>query len=199
MFGSKDIPQDIYYPQTQNRNASVSVLFLTADKTEDLEFFYPYYRFVEQGFKVDVVTPDGGSFEGKQGLGLQHTKKITDVDAQQYDLLYIPGGKAPAALKKDDDAIALVKNFVSTGKPVASICHGPQLLAAADVIQGRAIAAWPDVQEEVTDSGATFKNQETCVDGQFITARWPADLPAHVAKTLEVLQAKGKIPQRSAA
>lgn len=196
---SKNIPEDIYYPQSQQQNASVSVLFLTANKTEDLEFFYPYYRFIEEGFKVDVATPDGGAFEGKQGLGLKTTMKISDANPKKYDLLYIPGGKAPAELKKNKEAVQFTKDYYATGKPISSICHGPQLLAEADVIKGRKIAAWPEVEEELQEAGATFVNQETCVDGQFITARWPADLPAHVAKTLQQLKVVSKIQQKSAA
>ena len=198
MFGSKPMPKDIFQPHVKGAQSSVSVLFITADKTEDLEFFYPYYRFIEEGFKVDVVTPDG-SFEGKNGTGLKETLKITDVDPTAYDLLYIPGGKAPAALKKDDNAVELVKRFAQTGKPLAAICHAPQLLAAANVIQGRNIAAWPDVEDEVADAGGLYMNQETCVDGPFITARWPADLPAHVAKTLQILRQSGKIAHKAAA
>lgn len=200
MFGSKNIPDDIYYPQSQQKNASVAVLFVTADKTEDIEFFYPYYRFIEEGFRVDVATPDGGAFAGKQGLGLKESLKIKDVNPQQYDLLYIPGGKAPAALKKNKDAIELTRQFAMTGRPIAAVCHGPQLLAAADIIQGCQIAAWPEVESEVKEAGAHYVNQECCVDGQFVTARWPADLPAHVARTLEVLRhAKQTMSQRSAA
>jgi protease I len=183
-----NIPKDTYTPENQAKTSPVSVLFLTANNTEDLEFFYPYYRFIEEGFKVDVVTPDGGAFKGKQGLGISQTKKITDVKANDYQLLYIPGGKAPAELKQNNDAIALTKAYVQTGRPVAAVCHGPQILAAAGVISGKKIAAWPEVEGEVEEAGAEYVNQQTCVDGQFITARWPADLPFHVAKTLEVLK-----------
>lgn len=183
-----NIPKDTYLPENQATSSPISVLFLTANNTEDLEFFYPYYRFIEEGFKVDVATPDGGAFKGKQGLGISETKKITDVKATDYSLLYIPGGKAPAELKKNDDAIALTKAFAKTGKPIAAVCHGPQLLAAAGVINGKQIAAWPEVESELEEAGATYVNQQTCVDDQFITARWPADLPFHVAKTLEALK-----------
>lgn len=183
-----EIPEDTYQPTSKAKNGAKSVLILTADKTEDLEFFYPFYRFTEEGFNVDVVTPKGGKFEGKQGLGLKETKKIADVSSSTYDLLYIPGGKAPAKLKDVDEAIELVKQFVASGKPIASICHGPQVLAKADVIKGKKIAAWPEVEEEVTEAGASYQNRETVIDGQFITARWPADLPAHVAATLQTLK-----------
>jgi protease I len=182
------IPKDTYLPETQPQKSATSVLILTANNTEDLEFFYPFYRFTEEGFNVDVVTPDGGAFKGKNGLGISQTKKITDVNAADYQLLYIPGGKAPAELKENSDAIALTKAFYKTGRPIAAVCHGPQVLAAAGVITGKNIAAWPEVEDEVEEAGANYMDQQTCVDGQFITARWPADLPFHLAKTLEVLK-----------
>lgn len=176
-------------PQTNGQ----SVLILTTDDTQDLEFFYPYYRFTEAGFRIDVVTPTGGAFKGKQGMGLQETKAIKEVDPMQYQLLYIPGGKAPAALKKNPEALELVKRFAKSGHPIAAICHGPQLLAAADLIKGRTIAAWPEVEKEITAAGATYADQPTVVDGPFVTARWPGDLPSHLFRTLQLLQ--GEQPQ----
>ncbi len=193
MFGIGEDGKDTYLPQTQNRLADATgILIVTADKTEDLEFFYPYYRFIEAGFRVDVATPDGGAFKGKQGLGLKQTRKLAEVSAENYDLLYIPGGKAPAELKDNQEALALVKNFVRSGKPVAAVCHGPQLLAAADVIRGRRIAAWPEVKDEVIAAGATYVDSETVQDGPFTTARWPGDLPSHVKFTLEALKDRKK-------
>jgi protease I len=190
LFSNPEIPEDIYQPQLQQPIGKTSILILTADNTEDLEFFYPYYRFIEAGFTVDVATPDG-KFKGKQGLGLKETKKISDIHDASYDLLYIPGGKAPAKLKGNEDALNLVKQFAVANKPIAAICHGPQLLAAANVIEGCRIAAWPEVKDELAKAGATFANEETVVDGQFITARWPADLPSHVKRTLHVLATSG--------
>src|SRR6187549_2334625 len=110
------IPEDTYYPTTTSGAKDAAVLILTADNVQDLEFFYPYYRLVEEGFTVDVVTPKGTAFKGKQGMGLSQSKAIADVvDVTRYQLLYIPGGKAPSALKKDEDALELVRRFAATG------------------------------------------------------------------------------------
>ncbi|MGB9151738.1 MAG: DJ-1/PfpI/YhbO family deglycase/protease [Alphaproteobacteria bacterium] len=189
------MPKDTYQPETANRDTSRAILMMTADGTEDLEFFYPYYRFIEAGFKVDVVTPKGKGFKAIHELGLEETMKITDVDAEDYELLYIPGGKAPAELMKNKDAIALTKQFFTEGMPISAVCHGPQLLAAADIIRGRKIAGWPEIEEEIRAAGATYVNQETVLDGPFITARWPGDLPMHVRETLAKL---GKYAKTSA-
>lgn len=181
-----DVPKDTFTPEMDETSAR-SVLILTADNVEDLEFFYPYYRFVEEGFNVDIATPKGGEFKGKKGYALHDTWKISDVSPNDYDLLYIPGGKAPAELKKDKEALQLVKTFAGRGKPIAALCHGPQVLAAADLIREKSIAGWPEIQEEIEKAGATYKDEKTVVDGQFITARWPADLPSFMKEVLEVL------------
>lgn len=182
--------KDIYSARARKTDHFAKVLILTADKTEDLEFFYPYYRFLEEGFDVTVATPNGGAFEGKKGLGLKETSKLADVEAAGFDMLFVPGGKAPEALKVNSDAISLVRDFAQGNKPIAAICHGPQVLAAADVIRNRRIAAWPECQKEVEDAGATFENQETVQDGLFITARWPADLPAFTHAAVAMLNRK---------
>jgi len=201
MFGlDKDKKPDLYQPESASRDiAARGVLIITGNKVEDLEFFYPYYRFTEAGCRVDVATPDGGQFAGKHGLELQSSKRLEDVKASDYAMLYLPGGKAPEELKKNEKAIALVKEFVQSGKPVAAICHGPQLLAKADVIRGRKIAAWPEVEGELREAGATYQNLETVRDGLFITARWPGDLPSHMREVLQVLQGAGREGARPAA
>jgi protease I len=181
-------PDDIFAVSNPTNTKQQSVLIITADDVQDVEFFYPYYRFSEEGYQVDVATPDGGEFKGQKGMGLKETKKISEINEEDYQLLYIPGGKAPAELKKNDDALDLTREFAESGKPIAAFCHGPQVLAAAGVIDGRNIAAWPEVKEEVEDAGANYRNEATVVDGQFITARWPGDLPSHLAATLEILQ-----------
>jgi len=181
------MPPDDIYAAKEKDGSELSVLFITADGTEDFEFFYPYYRFIEEGLSVDVATPRG-TFKGKLGAGLKKTKTLADVSPDDYSFLYIPGGKAPEALKKEPQALELVRRFVSGGKIIAAICHGPQLLAKAGVIDGREISGWPEIQREIEEAGATFRDEQTLVDGQFVTARWPADLPYHVGRTLELVR-----------
>ena len=185
---SKDIPKDIFVSRPQSFPQQGRIAMVTTDGTEDQEFFYPYYRFLEAGYTVDVLTPKGKDFKGKNGAGLEETMKIEMANADEYDLLYIPGGKAPAELKKHKEAIDTARLFAATGNPIAAVCHGPQVLAEAKLIQGRKIAAWPEVEDEIIQAGAEYVNAETVVDGQFITARWPGDLPMHLKKTLEILE-----------
>jgi protease I len=168
------------------------VIIITADDTEDMEFFYPYYRLTEAGYTVDVATPRGGAFKGKHGLGLKNTKSISDVKPQDYILLYIPGGKAPAELRKNEDVLRFVKEFAASRKPIAAICHGPQVLISADLVRDKQFAAWPEVREELEAAGGTYIDEALVEDGQFITARKPGDLHRHLYGVLQYLEGKVK-------
>ena len=194
--------QDIHAvaPIQERLRKNQNIVIVTADNTEDVEFFYPYYRLTEEGYNVDVVTPKGGAFKAKHGLGLQQTKAIDEVQPQNYELLYIPGGKAPSELRDNQQVVNFVKQFAETGKTIAAICHGPQLLAAANLLQGKEVAAWPECQGEMEQAGAKFVDEALVIDGQLITARMPGDLHRHLAGTLDALQGDTeKHNQRSAA
>ncbi len=182
----KDTFKAALTPERLKKNIRVAII--TADNTQDLEFFYPYYRLNEEGYDVDVITPDGGSFEGKQGMGLRETMPIAQARPQDYALIYIPGGKAPAELRSNEDVLAFVRNFATGGKPIAAICHGPQVLISADVVRGKRIAAWPEVRRELEAADAIFVDEALVEDGQFITARQPGDLPRHMSGVLNCLQ-----------
>lgn len=195
MFGLGD-DKDTITSTKRADAAAPAVLILTGDKANELELFVPYYRFAEAGFQVDVATPEGGDVKGAHGTVLKHTKPVKDVQPARYALLYLPGGKAPAALRKDEQVLALVRQCVQAGMPVASICHGAQILAAANVIRGLRISAYPEVEDEIREAGGTFVNAPLVEDGLFITARWPGDLPGHLEAAMRAL---AKAPRRTKA
>lgn len=183
---AKQIHQIAPIPERLKKTERVAII--TSDKVEDIEFFYPYYRLSETGYTVDVITMDGGSFEGKHGIGLPDSLSISDVQPENYSLLYLPGGSAPSTLRKNDDVIAFVRSFAASGKPVAAICHGPQILVSAGLVQGKTLASWPEVGKEIEDAGGTFTDEALQIDGQFITARYPGDLPRHMDGVLRALE-----------
>ncbi len=199
-MANANIPADtmVAVPIPERLQRNEKILIITADKTEDQEFFYPYYRLTEAGYTVEVATPNGGEFKAKNGAGLKETKAIGDVQADDYVLLYIPGGKAPLELRENQQVLNFVKTFAQSGKPIAAICHGPQVLAAADLIAGKRIAAWPEIENEITAAGAIFVNEALIEDGQFITARMPGDLHRHLFGVINVLNGTAK-DQRQAA
>ena len=175
-----------------------SVLIITDDEVQELEFFYPYYRLLEEGYNVDIATPKGGTVKGQAGWEIQNTRNINSIDPSDYDLLYIPGGMAPKRLSKHKEVIGRVQQFAQSGKPIAAFCHGPQVLVAAGLVKGKKMTAYPEVEDEIIEAGGYYTNLPLVEDGQFITSRWPGDLPGHVQAILKRLQGEGKQQARRA-
>ncbi len=164
----------------------MKALIISADHFEDTELLVPYYRLKEAGFEVDVASISRGKINGKHGYEVSVDQSLRDVNTKNYDLLVLPGGKAPAALRKEPAALEIVKDFVRSNKPVAAICHGPQLLISAGVIQGRRATCYHSVAEELKEAGALYEDSEVVVDGNLVTSRQPSDLPAFMRETLRM-------------
>ncbi len=194
LFGTPEKEQDSHkaapIPERLKKHKKIAII--TGDKVEDLEFFYPYYRFSEEGYDVDVITEDGGPFEAKHGLGLKESKSIDEVNASDYDAIYLAGGKAPEKLRKNEKVLKFVREIVNAGKIVASICHGAQILISAGVVKGKRIAAWPEMKEELEKAGSEFADEALQKDGHFITARKPGDLHRHLYGVLEAIRMNPK-------
>lgn len=180
---------------------SKHILMIVGDFTEDYETMVPFQALQAMELTVDAVCPDkvaGDSvataihdFEGHQtytekpGHNFALNATFADVKAEDYDALVIPGGRAPEYLRMNEAVLALVKAFDSAEKPIAAICHGAQLLAAADVIRGRQVSAYPACAAEVRLAGADYADiaiDGAVTDGHLVTApAWPAH-PAWIAQ-----------------
>jgi len=156
----------------------MKALILVADGVEDLEFFYPYYRLLEEGVDVDVASPDGEEILGKHAYDFEPDLSFADVNADDYDLLVLPGGKGPEIVRLEPEAIAITKKMFEADKTLASICHGVQVLISADVIRGKRVTCWPALRDDAKAAGADYVDEEVVVDGNLITSRCPDDLPA---------------------
>jgi protease I len=171
---------------------TIRALILTANKFEDMELFFPYFRLLEEGVEVDIAAPKKGHIEGEHGYDLEIEKTFDEVDPNDYDLLLIPGGSpdgAPSVVRKDSKAQAIAKSFFSSNKPVSSICHGPWLLASAGLVNGRYLTSyWHDgVPEDIQKAGGIYEDKEVVVDGNLVTSRYPGDLPAFMRETIRML------------
>lgn len=164
----------------------MKALIISADHFEDTELLVPYYRLKEEGFEVDIASISRGKINGKHGYEVRVDKSLRDVHAKDYDILVLPGGKAPAALRKEPAALEIVKDFVLSNKPVAAICHGPQLLVSAGVLKGRHATCYHSVAEELKEAGALYEDSEVVVDSNLVTSRQPSDLPAFMRETLRM-------------
>jgi len=167
---------------------------ITGDFVEDYENMVPFQALIAMGHKVDAVCPDKKAgdmiatsihdFEGdqtyteKRGHNFSLNATFSEVKSSLYDALYLPGGRAPEYLRLNPLVINLIREFVDAKKPIASICHGPQLLTAAGVVSGRSISAYPACEPEVIAAGATYISlamDDAVTDGLFVTApAWPA-------------------------
>ena len=156
----------------------MKALIISANHFEDTELLYPYYRLKEEGFEVHVTSFSKGTITGKHGYAITVDLSLDEVKPEEYDLLVLPGGKAPEPLKKEQSAWAIARHFSAEKKPVAAICHGPVILAAAGLLKDREVTGYRSTKGELLSSGANYRDQEVVVDGNLITSRQPSDLPA---------------------
>jgi len=145
---------------------------------EDSEFKVPYDRLKAEGFEVDVIGRETGEeLRGKRGkVTTKATRSIADARPLNYDALVLPGGYSPDKLRADERFVRFVKDFDATKKPLAAVCHGPQLLITAGLVKGRTLTAWSTIQEDLRQIGARVKDEPVVKDGNWITSRKPDDL-----------------------
>jgi protease I len=192
----------------ENAMKPARLLLLAGDFVEDYEIMVPFQALQMLGHSVDAVCPGKKKgeqvrtaihdFEGdqtyteKRGHNFTLNGTFDEIDAASYDGLVIPGGRAPEYLRLNERVLDVVRHFDRAGKPIAALCHGPQLLAAAGVLKGRKVNAYPACAPEVALAGGTFVPCDfsaAVVDGNLVTGpAWTAH-PAWLAKFAEVLEA----------
>lgn len=170
-------------------SGAMKALVLVGEDFEDSEFFYPYYRLLEAGLAVDVAGIRKGPVNGKHGYSCEAALSFADAARKKYDLLVIPGGKGPESVRLDKAAVGIAHEMVTGGNLVAAICHGPQVLISADVVRGRKATCWAGIQDDLKQAGAQYLDQEVVVDGNLITSRSPADLPAFCRELFKMIKA----------
>lgn len=153
-------------------------LIITANDFEDSELQLPLDQLQEEGIMTDVASLQRGIIHGKHGYMVDIDLTVDDIDVTMYDLLILPGGRAPARLRKDPTVLEVVRAFIVAGKPIAAICHGPQILISAGVLRGRTATCYQSVAAEMKRAGTHYVDKEVVVDGNLITSRKPADMPA---------------------
>jgi len=165
----------------------MKALIISADKFEDSELLVPYYRLQEAGIEVVVASMRREAIKGFHGYEVAVDRTLAEVDPDEYAILVLPGGKAPAAVREEDKALAIARSFVDGGKPVAAICHGPQILISAGLLRGRRATCYRSMADELIAAGANYEDREVVVDGNLVTSRQPADFPAFLRETMKLL------------
>jgi protease I len=170
----------------------VKILMITGDAGEAQEIYYAKFRLEEEGWQVQIAAPEKrvfhsvvhdfepgfDSYTEKPGYRVQADLGLDEVKADDYDGLVLPGGRAPEYLRNRPAAVAIVRHFLETGKPIAANCHGPLLILAAGGAHGKTMTAYPELQLDIRSGGAEFVNREVVVDGSLVTVRgWPDNGP----------------------
>jgi len=170
----------------------MKIACILADGFEDSEFRVPVDRLKAAGFEVVVIAEkEGQELVGKSGKErVRADRSIDSAIVEDYDALFIPGGYSPDKLREDPRFVGFVAGFDDAGKPIAAICHGPQLLLTADRVRNRTMTAWSTVQVDLRRAGARVVDREVVVEDNLITSRKPADLDAFCSAFIEELEAR---------
>lgn len=157
---------------------------------QDQEALEPMQFLAGEGAEVVTVGVAVGTIEGIHGATVDVSHTFDELDPASYDAMLVPGGRSPAFLRKYQDATDFVRAFQATGRPLAAICHGGQLLASAGLLQGLKMTGWPGIRDEMLSFGADFQDTSVVIDGNIITSRKPEDIPDFNRALKEALLAK---------
>ena len=169
------------------------ILIMATDRFEESELFGPRERLIEVGAKVSLASLERrliqATVHDEPGKTIAADMVLGEVDSADYDALLLPGGVGnPDRLRMEPEAVAIVREFDAAKKPVAAICHGPWLLAEADIVRGRTVTCWPSIRTDLRNAGATVIDEEAVTDGNLITSRNPGDVPAFTEALIRALK-----------
>ncbi|RXG15290.1 protease I [Leeuwenhoekiella aestuarii] len=166
------------------------VAILATNGFEEVELTSPLEAMKKEGFEVHIVSEESGKIKAwaSTDWGKEYTvdKTLSEVSAKDYNALVLPGGVInPDKLRRNEDALVFIRDFFKQHKPVAAICHAPQLLISADVVAGRTLTSFNSIKKDLQNAGALWVDKEVVVDEALVTSRNPDDLPAFNAKVIE--------------
>src|ERR1700759_1829029 len=179
------------------------IAILTEEGFEQVELTSPMEALKAAGATVHIISPKSGKIKAwdktNWGIEVDVDRQLSDVSPDDYDALVLPGGVLnPDKLRQNKQAVAFVSAFLDEGKPLAAICHGPQMLIETGMISGRTLTSFPSLQTDLKNAGAHWVDEEVVVDNGLVTSRRPDDLKAFCAKIVEEF-AEGKHKQKVAA
>lgn len=168
--------------------AGKKVAVLAEDHYENLELWYPVFRFREAGAHVVIVGPKAGEiYKSKEGFPAKADMSMDDARASEFDAVIVPGGYAPDRMRRHQPMLRLVREAFEQGKVVASICHAGWVPISAGILKGRTMTCVSAIKDDVINAGAHYVDKEVVVDGNLISSRTPPDLPAFCREIIKAL------------
>jgi protease I len=166
------------------------IAFLAADGVEQVELTDPWQAVKSHGANPELISLKKGAIQGVKGMDrgdrFDVNATVADADPDAYDALVLPGGvKNPDLLRQNPAAVEFVRAFITAGKPVGAICHGPWMLVETGAVRGRTVTSYPSLRTDIRNAGGEWVDEEVHVDRGIVTSRTPDDLPAFNAKLIE--------------
>jgi protease I len=171
------------------------IAVLAEEDFEDVELVEPIKAMKEAGANIVVIgSGSRPKYRGKRGTVTIKVDIVADkVNIEDFDAIIIPGGYAPDKMRLYQTMIDLTRKAYDSGKVVAAVCHGPQLLISADIVKGRRVTSWPSIAVDLKNAGAEWVDEPVVIDGNIITSRKPADLPRFNKAIIEALETKALV------
>ena len=174
------------------------IAILAENQYQEMELWYPYYRFIEASAQVDIVGPESGkTYTSKLGYPAKSTVGIEEAQPSNYDAVLVPGGYAPDHMRRTPAMVSFVRAAYDQGKIVAAICHAGWMLVSADIVRGKRATCFFSIKDDLVNAGAVYLDQEVVRDGNLITSRVPDDLPAFCREIFNALM-EADVPQQAA-
>jgi len=174
------------------------IAILAAEGVEEVELVEPRIALEEAGAETVLVSPESEKVRSwnftEWGDEYEVDTPLAEARAEEFDALFVPGGvMSPDHLRLDERAVEFVRSFAASGKPIASICHGPWILAEAGLVEGKTVTSWPSIRTDLRNAGANWVDQEVARDGQMVTSRKPDDIPAFNRAMIELFASGGEV------
>ena len=165
-----------------------SILFFADENYEDLELWYPKIRMEEAGFETVIAGPkEKEIYRGKYGYPCTTDISFQKVDSKNFQALIIPGGFSPDRIRRNDNALSIVREAHDAQKPIAFICHGGWVPISAKILRGKNVTGTLAIRDDLENAGANFLDQPAVIDGNLISSRTPKDLPVFCREILKLL------------
>ncbi|MGZ4959032.1 MAG: type 1 glutamine amidotransferase domain-containing protein [Methylomonas sp.] len=165
----------------------MKIAVFVAEYYEDLEFWYPHYRMMEEGAAIVVIGAEKETYHSKHGLPAKADRAIDDVMPEEFDALIIPGGYAPDHMRRSPEMIRFTSAIHHQGKLVAAICHAGWMLVSAGLLKNKIATSFYSIKDDLTNAGAEWVDEPVVRDGMLITSRHPGDLPDFCRAIIDAL------------